>query len=75
VLEGIIAPHEVNCFIFERQCFVSSTFCRNYDFTLILENDDVVELHDLNGGQVLRGLGLGAGFVSGNQEKSGILVK
>jgi hypothetical protein len=48
-------------------------FGKNYGFTLILENDDVVEFHDFNGGQVLRGLGLGAGFVSGNQEESGIL--
>jgi hypothetical protein len=28
-------------------------FGKNYVFTLILENDDVVEFHDLNGGQVL----------------------
>lgn len=40
---------------------------------LILENDDVTELHDLNGGQMLGGLGLRASFVSGNQKESGIL--
>lgn len=75
MLEGIIASHEIDCFIFKRQCFISSTVGKKHDFTLILENDDVVELHNLNGSQVLRGLGLGASFVSGNQEESGILVK
>jgi hypothetical protein len=39
---------------------------------LVLENDDVVKLHDLNGGQMLRGLGLRAGFVSGDEEKGGV---
>lgn len=39
---------------------------------LVLEDDDVVQLHDLNGGQMLRGLGLRAGFVSGNKEKGGV---
>ena len=40
---------------------------------LILENNDVAELHDLNGGQMLGGLGLRASFVSGNQKESGVL--
>ncbi|OSS54826.1 hypothetical protein B5807_01369 [Epicoccum nigrum] len=39
---------------------------------LVLQDDDVVELHDLDGGQVLRGLGLGAGFVAGNQQQGGV---
>jgi hypothetical protein len=43
------------------------------EITLILENNDVVELHDLNGGQMLRSLRLGASFVSGNKKKSGVL--
>lgn len=40
---------------------------------LILENNDVAELHDLNGGQMLGSLGLRAGFVSGNEKESGVL--
>ena len=32
----------------------------------------MLELHDLNSGQVLRGLGLGAGLVSGNQQEGGV---
>ena len=39
---------------------------------LVLENDDVVQLHDLDGGQMLRGLRLRASFVSGNEEKGGV---
>jgi len=39
---------------------------------LVLEDDDVVQLHDLDGGQMLRGLGLRAGFVSGDEEKGGV---
>ena len=39
---------------------------------LVLQNDDVVELHNLNSSQVLRSLRLGAGFVSGNQEKGSV---
>lgn len=39
---------------------------------LVLENDDVVQLHNLNGGQMFRGLGLRAGFVSGNEEEGGV---
>lgn len=43
-----------------------------HEVDLVLENDDVVQLHDLNGGQMLRGLGLRAGFVSGNKEEGGV---
>ena len=32
----------------------------------------MVELHDLDGGQVLRGLGLRAGLVAGNQQQGGV---
>ena len=32
---------------------------------LVLEDDDVLELHDLNGSQVLAGLWLWAGLVTG----------
>jgi len=39
---------------------------------LVLKNDDVVKLHDLNGGQMLRGLRLRASFVSGDEEKGGV---
>jgi hypothetical protein len=40
--------------------------------TLVLENNDVAEFHDLNSSQVLRSLGLRASFVSGNQEESSV---
>lgn len=39
---------------------------------LVLEDDDLVELHDLNSGQMLRGLGLGAGFVTSNEQQGGV---
>lgn len=39
---------------------------------LVLEDDNLVQLHDLDGGQMLRGLGLGASFVSGNKQKGGV---
>lgn len=39
---------------------------------LVLQDDDVVELHDLDGGQVLAGLGLGARLVAGNQQQGGV---
>lgn len=39
---------------------------------LVLENDDVVELHDLDSGKMLGGLRLGAGFVSGDEEEGGV---
>jgi hypothetical protein len=43
-----------------------------HQIDLVLEDDDVVQLHNLNGGQMLRGLGLRAGFVSGDEEKGGV---
>lgn len=39
---------------------------------LVLENDDLVELHDLNSSQMLGGLGLRARFVTGDKEKGGV---
>lgn len=39
---------------------------------LVLEDDDVLELHDLDGGQVLRCLGLRAGFVTGNKQQCSV---
>jgi len=39
---------------------------------LVLADNDMLELHDLDGSQVLGGLGLRAGFISGNQKKSSI---
>lgn len=44
----------------------------SHQIDLVLEDNDLVELHDLNGGQMLRGLGLGAGFVASNKEEGGI---
>ena len=44
--------------------------CNDVDF--VLEDDDVVQLHNLDCSQVLSGLRLRAGLVSRNQEKSGI---
>lgn len=43
-----------------------------HQIDLVLEDDDLVELHDLNGCQVLGGLWLGAAFVAGNQEEGGV---
>ena len=39
---------------------------------LVLQNDDVLQLHDFDGCQVLGSLRLWAGFVSGDEEKSGV---
>lgn len=39
---------------------------------LVLENDDLVELHDLNGGQMFGCLGLRARFVAGNEKQGGV---
>lgn len=39
---------------------------------LVLQNDNVAELHDFDGGQVLRSLRLRASFVSGNKEKGSV---
>ena len=39
---------------------------------LVLENDKVLELHDLHGSQMLGGLWLRARLVCGNKEKRGV---
>lgn len=39
---------------------------------LVLQDDDVLQLHNLNSGQMFTGLGLRAGFVGGNQQQSGV---
>ncbi len=42
------------------------------EIDLVLEDDDVLELHDLDGSQVLRGLRLRAGLIAGDEEESGV---
>jgi hypothetical protein len=49
---------------------LSSLFPHKID--LVLKNDDLVELHDLNGSQMLGGLRLGARFVTGDKEKGSV---
>lgn len=49
--------------MFKRLCFLDQIH-------LVLQNDDVLQLHDFNSSQVLRGLRLGTSFVSGDEEKS-----
>ena len=39
---------------------------------LVLQDDDVLEAHDLHGGEVLGGLGLGAGLVPGHEEEGAV---
>jgi hypothetical protein len=39
---------------------------------LVLEDDDVLELHDLNGGEMFRGLRLGACLVARNKKKRSV---
>ena len=39
---------------------------------LVLQDDDVLELHDLDSGQVLRGLWLRARLVSSDQQQGGV---
>ena len=43
-----------------------------YEIDLVLEDEDVLELHDLDGGQVLRRLGLRARLVAGDEQQSGV---
>lgn len=44
----------------------------SHQVDLVLENDDVAELHDLDGCKMLGGLRLRAGFVACNEEERGI---
>lgn len=50
--------------------FLGRGLTHQVDF--VLEDDDVIQLHDFDSSQVLRGLGLGTGFVPGNEEESSI---
>eukprot|EP00732_Lithocolla_globosa_P004645 Lithocolla_globosa_v1_NODE_4389_length_1447_cov_46.732759.p2 type:complete len:233 gc:universal NODE_4389_length_1447_cov_46.732759:364-1062(+) len=50
--------------------FLCCWFAHQID--LVLEDQNVFELHDLNGSQVLRGLGLRAGLVSCNQKQCSV---
>lgn len=43
-----------------------------HQINLVLQDDDLVELHNLNGSQMLRGLGLGARFVASNQQQRSV---
>lgn len=56
----------------EDRLVVSSSAVFPHQIDLVLENDDVVELHDFDGGKMLAGLRLGARFVSSNQEQCGV---
>jgi hypothetical protein len=42
------------------------------EIDLVLENENVLEAHDFHRGQVFAGLGLGAGFVAGDEENGGV---
>ena len=42
------------------------------EIDLVLQDQDIPQLHDLNGGQMFRRLGLGTRFVSGYEQKSGV---
>ena len=42
------------------------------EINLVLEDDDVLQAHDLHGSQMLRGLRLRAGLIGSNQQKSSI---
>lgn len=44
----------------------------SHQIDLVLQDDDVLQLHDLNGGQMLGCLGLRAGFVACNEKKGGV---
>mmetsp|Transcript_30724 Transcript_30724/g.92012 ORF Transcript_30724/g.92012 Transcript_30724/m.92012 type:complete len:240 (+) Transcript_30724:1019-1738(+) len=59
--------HEPPDLLVLRQCRV-----RLDQIDLVLEYDDVLEAHNLHGGQVLRGLGLGARLVPGHEEEGGV---
>lgn len=50
--------------------FQSSGFLDQVD--LILKNDDILEFHDLYGGQMFGGLRLRTGFVTGDEEECSV---
>lgn len=43
-----------------------------HQIDLVLQDDDVLQLHDFDSSQMFGGLWLRAGFVSGNQKKGGV---
>lgn len=53
-------------FVVLRCCFLA------HEIDLVLEDDNVVKLHDLDSCEMFRSLWLGAGFVTGNEEESGV---
>jgi len=55
-----------NRIVMLRSCFLS------HQVDLVLKNDNVAELHNLNGRKMLGSLRLRAGFVTGDKEKSGV---
>lgn len=44
----------------------------SHKIDLVLQDQDIPQLHDFDGGQMLRGLGLRTRFVSGNKQKGGV---
>jgi hypothetical protein len=56
-----------------RDAFLMFQGLRFFDqVDLILENDEMLEFHDLHGRQVLRCLGLRTRFVCGDEKKCGV---
>lgn len=49
-----------------------STRVLNDDINLVLQDDNVLEFHDLHGDQVLLGLRLWAWFITSNKQKSAV---
>lgn len=44
----------------------------SHQVDLVLQDNDLVELHDFDSSQMLRSLGLGARFVTGNEQQGGV---
>ena len=51
---------------------VGDSILLSHEIDLVLEDDNVVELHDLNGCEMFGGLRLRAVFVAGNEEKGSV---
>jgi hypothetical protein len=51
--------------MFKRLCFL-------YKIDFILKDNDILQLHDFDSGKMLRCLRLRAGFISGDEEESGV---
>ena len=68
-----LAPTPNLTFYKRRDAFLMFEGLRLFDqVDLILKNDEVLEFHDLHGGQVLRCLGLWTRFVRGDEEERSI---